>query len=128
MKNKFLIIIIYSLLFSSLCAENLNIQSKKISIDKKNEISIFEGDVIVTTDNQSKIKSEYAKLDKNTNILILEKNVQLEDQSGNIIETDYAEYKKIQIFLRAKEKQKLLLLKVTPLMALILSTTVRIKL
>ena len=76
MKNKFLIIIIYSLLFSSLCAENLNIQSKKISIDKKNEISIFEGDVIVTTDNQSKIKSEYAKLDKNTNILILEKNVQ----------------------------------------------------
>ena len=65
MKNKFLIFIIYSLLFSSLCAENLNIQSKKISIDKKNEISIFEGDVIVKTDNQSKIKSEYAKLDKN---------------------------------------------------------------
>ena len=127
MKNKFLIIIIYSLLFSSLCAENLNIQSKKIFIDKKNKISIFEDDVIVTTNNQSKIKSEYAKLDKNTNILILEKNVQLEDQSGNIIETDYAEYKKIQIFLRAKEKRKLLLLKVTSLMALILSTTVRIK-
>ena len=73
MKNKFLIFIIYSLLFSSLCAENLNIQSKKISIDKKNEISIFEGDVLVTTDDQKKIKSEYAKLDKNTNILILEK-------------------------------------------------------
>jgi len=34
MKNKFLIFIIYGLLFSSLSAENLNIKSKKISIDK----------------------------------------------------------------------------------------------
>mgnify|MGYP003322516522 CR=1 FL=1 len=107
MKNKFLIIIIYSLLFSSLCAENLNIQSKKISIDKKNKISIFEDDVIVTTNNQSKIKSEYAKLDKNTNILILEKNVQLEDQSGNIIETDYAEYKKNSNIFESKGKTKI---------------------
>ena len=108
MKNKFLILIIYGLLFSSLNAENLNIQSKKISIDKKNEISIFEDDVVVITDNQSKIKSEYAKLDKKTNILILENNVQLEDQNGNFIETNYAEYKKNSDIFESRGKTKII--------------------
>ena len=108
MKNKFLIFIIYGLLFSSLSAENLNIQSKKISFDKKNEISIFEGDVVVTTDNQSKIKSDYAKLDKKTNILILEKNVQLKDQNGNFIETNYAEYKKNLNIFESKGETKII--------------------
>ena len=108
MKNKFLIFIIYGLLFCSLYAENMNIQSKKISIDKKNEISIFEGDVVVTTDNQSKLKSDYAKLDKKTNILILEKNVQLEDQNGNFIETNYAEYKKNLNIFETKGETKII--------------------
>ena len=107
MKNKFLIFIIYGLLYSSLYAENLNIKSKKISIDKKNEISIFEGDVLVTTDDQSEIKSEYAKLDKSKNILILEKNILLKDRNGNFLEADYAEYNKnLNIFI-SKGKTKI---------------------
>ena len=49
------------------------------------KFQFFEGDVLVTTDDQSEIKSKkrYAKLDKNKNILILEKNILLKDRNGN---------------------------------------------
>ena len=42
MKNKIIIILIFLFFSSYLKAENLLIQSKKISLEKKSEISIFE--------------------------------------------------------------------------------------
>ena len=42
MKNKLLAVFIFFLLNSVVKAENLVIESKNISIDKKNELSIFE--------------------------------------------------------------------------------------
>ena len=48
MKNKFLAFLLSISLFSPLMAENLNIQSSEISIDKKSRLTIFKGDVVAT--------------------------------------------------------------------------------
>ena len=47
MKNNLYILIIVILFFKPLMAENLSIESSSISIDKKQKISIFKGDVSV---------------------------------------------------------------------------------
>ena len=49
MKNSCLAFVIFILICSSLRAENLLIESKNITIDKKNEISIFKDEVLVIT-------------------------------------------------------------------------------
>ena len=56
MRNSCLIFIIFILISSSLKAENLLIESKNITIDKKNEISIFKDDVLVITAEKNEIK------------------------------------------------------------------------
>ena len=64
MKNKLLAIFIFFLFNSIVKAENLAIESKNISIDKKNELSIFDGDVMITTSENKIIKSDYAEYNK----------------------------------------------------------------
>ena len=60
MRNKFLIFTVFCLFFENSNAENLLIESKKISLDKKNQITIFEDDVNVLTLDGNNIKSDYA--------------------------------------------------------------------
>ena len=45
-------------------AENLVIEAKNISLDKNKETSIFEREVIVKTENNKIIKSDYAEYNK----------------------------------------------------------------
>ena len=45
-------------------ADNLTIQAKNISLDKNKEISIFEKEVVVKTENNKIIKSDYAEYSK----------------------------------------------------------------
>ena len=53
MKNKILLIL-FTLLFSKIAlAENVNIQAKKISIDKKEETTIFENEVSIIDDQNN---------------------------------------------------------------------------
>ena len=49
-------------------AENLVIEAKNISLDKNKETSIFEKEVIVKTDDNKIIKSDYAEYNKKKNI------------------------------------------------------------
>ena len=78
MKNNFLIIFIL-LFFSEVFAlENLDIKSKKISIDKKKEITIFQDEVIIKDEMNNIIKSDYVlydnkfkKLDIKGNVIVL---------------------------------------------------------
>ena len=63
-ENKIIILLIFLFFSSYLKAENLLIQSKKISLEKKSEISIFEDDVVITTSENNIIKSDYAKYNK----------------------------------------------------------------
>jgi len=101
MKNKILIIIVYFFFSQTLFAENLSIQAKKISIDKINNKSLFEEEVIVKTDYGSVIKSDYAEYDKKNSLLILKKNIIAFDAQGNKLETNYAEYNETTKILKS---------------------------
>ena len=95
MKSKFIIIFYIIFANSILLAENIFIESKSISIDKKKQISIFENDVIIKTLDNNVISSDYAKYDKNKGIIILKGNIEAVDNQNNIIQTNYAEYNKL---------------------------------
>ena len=95
MRSKFIIIFYIIFTNSILLAENIFIEAKSISIDKKKQISIFENDVIVKTLDNNVISSDYAKYDKNKGIIILKGNIEAVDNQNNIIQTNYAEYNKL---------------------------------
>ena len=73
-------------------AENLVIEAKNISLDKNKETSIFEKEVIVKTDDNKIIKSDYAEYNKKKNYLFLKNNIVALDQKNNRIEAEKAEY------------------------------------
>ena len=74
MKNNFFIILSIVFYVSNLNADNITIEAKNISIDKDNQITVFEKDVIVKTKNKI-IKSDIVKYNKSKGYLILENNV-----------------------------------------------------
>ena len=95
MRNKLLIIIksfLFTFFFNLLLADDLFIQSDKINIDKKKEVTIFKDNVIFKTQDNKTIKSEYAEYNKKKNLIILKEGVILIDQNNNRIETEFAEY------------------------------------
>ena len=99
MKNSFIFLFFLIIINSSAIAENILIESKNIFLEKKNEITVFEKDVIVKTENGDIIKSDYAKYNKKEGLLILKNNIVAIDKENNIIETQYAEYdEKFKIF------------------------------
>ncbi len=70
MKNNFLVIIFLTFLFQQLHAEDLNIQSSTITIDKKTKITIFKDDVVATDIKNNVFSSNYAEYDKKLNLLV----------------------------------------------------------
>ena len=93
MKNKFIIIffIFLILLSEKLFAENIFITAKNITIDKNDNTSIFENEVVVKTQNKV-IQSDYAKYDKLNGYLLLKENITLVDEKNNKLFTNFAEY------------------------------------
>ena len=69
MKNRFLTIFFAIFFFQPLMADNLNIQSSEISIDKKSRLTIFKGKVIATDNKNNIFKSEYAEYKKDLKFL-----------------------------------------------------------
>ena len=64
MKNKILILILLIFSCESLLAENLNIKSSSININKKDKLTIFENNVVATDKNQNIFKTNYAEYNK----------------------------------------------------------------
>ena len=85
------IFIIFFFLIKNLYAENMSIEANNISLDKKDNTSIFENQVVVKTKNKI-IYSDYAKYNKKKGLLILNKNIVILDEKKNEIKTEYAEY------------------------------------
>jgi len=108
MKSKFIIFFCIIFANSILLAENISIESKSISIDKKTQISIFENDVIVKTLDNNVISSDYAKYDKNKGTIILKGNIEAVDNQNNIIQTSYAEYNKLINIFKSKGPTKII--------------------
>ena len=91
MKNKFLTILLLILFNNISNADNLQIEAKNISIDKNQEVTIFNDEVLVTTKDKI-IKSDSVRYNKIKGHLILEKNIVATDKKDNLIKTEYAEY------------------------------------
>ena len=70
MKNNFYLILFLSFFYKPLFADNLNIQSSTISIDKETKITVFKNDVIATDDKNNIFKTQYAEFDKDSKKLI----------------------------------------------------------
>ena len=75
MRDKFLITIYFIIFSSSLAAENIQIQSKNITLDKNKQISIFENEVVVTTEDDDVIKSDFAEYNKLTGFIKFKQNL-----------------------------------------------------
>ena len=70
MKNKTFIIILLFIFFSQqLMAENLNIKSKNISIDKDTKLTIFKNEVVAKDIKNNVLKTEYAEFYKDIKLL-----------------------------------------------------------
>ena len=92
MKSKLFIIFFTFFIKSGLFAENIIIQSKNIKLDKNTEISIFEKNVEIKTEDGNIIKSDYAEYNKKTGFIKLKNNIIAVNKEGDVIETNYAEY------------------------------------
>ena len=75
----------------------MQIEAKNISIEKDTQISIFEGEVIVRTEDGNSITSDYAKYNREEGFIELKKNVLAKDKKNNIIKSDYIYTENIQI-------------------------------
>ena len=107
MRNKFFIIFFTIFLSKISFAENLDIVAKKIFVDKNNEITIFENDIILK-DDDNLIKSEFAKFNKKLNFFTLRDNILIEDKHGNKLYSDYATYDKNKKIFKSIGKTKVI--------------------
>ena len=107
MKNKFIISTIFFFLHINVFSEELFIEAKNISIDKDKQISIFENEVKVKTENNALLKSDYAEYNKNSGYLIMKNNFSAIDSSGNEIKAEYVEYNNKTKILKTNGKTKL---------------------
>ena len=89
MKNKFLSILAITTYFilsiNNSYGKNISITAKDITIDKKEQITIFREDVVIIDVNKNKIKSDFASYNKNLDLYELKNNVSIEDLKGNIL-------------------------------------------
>lgn len=69
MKNNIFTLLSVIFFFNALAAENLNIKSSEISIDKNNNLTIFRGKVVATDSMNNIFKSEYAEYKKDFKLL-----------------------------------------------------------
>ena len=107
MKSNFFIILI-SFFYIEICfSKNLFIEARNISIEKKNEFTVFENDVVVKTEDNYEIKSQYGEYNKKTGILILKDNIKGIDNKKNLIETEFAQYNEISKVLETKGQTKI---------------------
>jgi hypothetical protein len=69
MKNRIIIFLIYIFFFVPVLAENLNIQSSIITVDKKTRITIFKDQVSVKDEKNNQLLTESAEYNKDLQIL-----------------------------------------------------------
>jgi LPS-assembly protein len=85
-------IIFFIIFFSTnTFADSVQIEAKKMSLDKDGLTSIFENEVVVTT-KEKIIKSNFVKYNKGTGYLLIKDKVVATDYKNNIVKTDFAEY------------------------------------
>ena len=72
MRSKYLIVFFFIFLSTKALGQSIQIQSKNITINKNNETTIFENEVVVKTENKT-ITSDFAKYDKKKKVFNIQK-------------------------------------------------------
>ena len=98
MRNSILINIIFLYLVKNVSAENINIQSKNIILDKIKKPQFFKMRLLSKTKNESTIKSDYAEYNKLSGLIKLKGNIEATDVQQNKIETKLVEYNEKENF------------------------------
>ena len=108
MKNKIFLslVIFFSILFEGSYAENVSIIAKNISIDKNDNSTVFEDEVIVETQNKT-ISGDYAKYDRENGYLVVKENIIIVDENNNKLFTNFAEYFEKEEIFKTKGKTKI---------------------
>ena len=106
MRSKYLIVLFFIFLCTKALGQSIQIQSKNITINKNNETTIFENEVVVKTENKT-ITSDFVKYDKKKRFLIFRKNIVAKDKYNNIIEADYAEDSELKKILLPAAQTKI---------------------
>ena len=95
MKNSLLIIIFSLICFQFANSEELFIEAKNITFEKKNNLTIFKEEVFAKTKDNLKIRGQYAEFNRELKNLTLKNKVSGIDSKNNKVETEFAEYNEI---------------------------------
>ena len=112
MKNKTFIFFIFLFFSNAFALENLDIKSKKISIDKKKEITIFQDEVIIKDEMNNIIESDYVEYDNKLEKLELKGNVTVFTARGYSIQSKDVILDKKILFCFQKTHQLYQMLKI----------------
>ena len=112
MKNRICIFLIFLFFSKAFALENLDIKSKKISVDKKKEITIFQDEVIIKDEMNNVIKSDYVLYDNKLEKLEIKGNVEISTAEGYSIENKDIVLDKKIIFYFLKILQLLKMFKI----------------
>ena len=107
MKNRLFVFFTAFFFSTASLAENVSIEAKNITLDKDQEISIFENDVTVKTKDKI-IKSEYVRYNKKKGILIIKENISVRDNQNNLIKAEYANYDEINKIFKTQGPTEIL--------------------
>ena len=93
MKNKIIYIIIFFLsLVKHVNSENIEMNADSITIDKTNQKTIFEKNVIIKDEDGTIIKSNYAEYSKIEELITLKDNIIINDINKNKLEANEATF------------------------------------
>ena len=99
MKNKILFYLILTFFCTKLNAKNIFIEAREIKYEKDNEVTVFQDQVRIKTEDGYEIECDYAFYDKKNGLIELKTNITGRDLSKNIIKADYAKYDEISKIL-----------------------------
>tara|TARA_E500000178_G_scaffold209670_1_gene206893 strand:- start:3377 stop:5692 length:2316 start_codon:yes stop_codon:yes gene_type:complete len=86
MKNKFIILLLFVFFSKNVLANNLNIQSKEIFVDKKTKVTIFKNEVVAVDQSNNIFKGDYAEYNKTLKTLKSKGPTTIETSEGYKIE------------------------------------------
>ena len=92
MRNKFLYLIILFFVVTNIYAQNIEMNADSITLDKVNQTTVFESNVVIKDQDGTVIKSNYAEYNKNKNIIYLKGKIIINDINKNILESNEASF------------------------------------
>ncbi len=103
MKNKFIISILFLVFFQKSFAENLNIQSKEIFIDKKTKTTVFKNEVVAIDDKKNIFKGDYAEYKKDLKLLKSIGETSIETSKGYFLTGSNITFDNLNNLIKSKD-------------------------